>query len=205
MKKAVIVGLTAATGLSAGLMFTSPASAVGQATECTGTLTGTFDRILVPAGATCRLVDATVVHNVVVGADASIHTKTSTLGSFDSRSSAMVRLTDTDVLGDVDVRGTTGVTVIGSAGCQVDPLINGNLEVKATLGNVALCDLNVRNNIIVDGNAGRVGIFGNVVGNNIEVFGNTGPANRVRGNTIREKLDCHGNTGRVISDGNTAH
>jgi len=182
----------------------NPDSAANVATECTGTLKGTFDRIVVPGGAMCRLVDATVIHNVVVAPDGALHAMSSTLGSFDARSAAMVRLTDTDVLGDVDVRGTVGVTAIGGTDCVVDPLIQGNLEVKAALGNVALCDLTVRNNIIVNGNAGRVGIFRNVVGNNIEVFNNTGLANRIRNNTIRQKLDCHDNTGTVISTGNTA-
>lgn len=56
----------------AGLVGASPASAATK--YCNGTLTGTYDRVIVGSGSTCTLSGATVRHNVVVQAGGGVST-----------------------------------------------------------------------------------------------------------------------------------
>ncbi|MDX6296326.1 MAG: hypothetical protein QOI51_183 [Nocardioidaceae bacterium] len=200
--KRVIFALAAVA--CAGI-FASPATAA-TTTQCTSTLTGgTYDKIVVPAGATCTLDGATVNSNVTVGAGSSLHTRFTTIGgNVMSRDAASVRLIDTNISHNVMITGTTGSTKIGSKGCKVDPIAAGNLMFKFNSGTIAICDVSVGHNLALMANSGRIGAFRNVVGNNGLLFRNTGPANRLRDNTVTVNINCSGNTGRVITSGNTA-
>jgi hypothetical protein len=184
-----------------------PASAAPKAaTECTGTLSGSFDSIVVPAGATCTLDGATVSKSVTVEKDASLFTSKSTIGgNLMSRNAQTVRVIDTDVHRNLMVSGTQGITTIGGMDCHVDPAVANNLMLKNNHGNIAVCDLTIARNLVLQGNTRGIGVFHNTVGNNILLFDNTGPANRVRHNDVRINLNCQGNTNKVITVANTAH
>lgn len=161
--------------------------------------------IVVPAGATCRLHRATVTSNVTVGAGSSLYTSAATIGgNLMSRGDARVRLIGTNISHNVMITGTTGSTKIGSKGCKVDPIAAGNLMFKFNSGTIAICDVSVGHNLTLMANSGRIGAFRNAVGNNGLLFRNTGLANRLRDNTVTVNINCRGNTGRVITSGNTA-
>jgi len=197
--------IIAVAALAAGGIFASPASAA-TTTECTGTLSGTYDRIVVPAGETCTLDGATVNSNVTVKSGGSLYTSNATIGgNVMSRDAATVRLIDTNIDHNVMISGTTGTVKIGSAGCKVDPSAAGNLMLKGNLGSIAICDMTIGHNVALIGNEGRIGAFRNIVGNNGLFFDNTGPATRVRDNQLDQNLNCRNNTQRVIASGNTAH
>lgn len=201
MKRLLALGV--AVG-AAALSLQAPAASAATTTTCDGTLTGTYDAVLVPAGATCVLDGATVTGHVRVQSGGTLKATGSTLGSLHSEGARTVRLTDTDVSGNIKVSGTVRATVIGGQGCQVDPVVAGNVIVTNNLGNVAVCDLTVAHNLLVIGNDGRVGLYRNTVGDNIELADNSGLANRVRDNTVSVNLNCHDNSGKVLSSGNTA-
>lgn len=205
MKK-TLVGVLSGAACVASLVGPTVASAsAATTTVCTGTLTGSYDRLVVPAGATCTLQGATVTGNVTVNGGGSLVTMNTTIGgNVMSRGAETVRLINTSVSGNIMVSRTTGVVRIGSKGCRVDPQAAGNLMLKWNLGNVAVCDMSIGHNLAVFGTAGRVGLYRNTVGNNTLVFRNTGLANRVRSNTIRGNLNCRGNTNKVISARNSA-
>ncbi|MDQ4008835.1 MAG: hypothetical protein M3211_12135, partial [Actinomycetota bacterium] len=76
------------------------------------------ERVVVPAGATCRLNGTTVRHNVVVGHGETLIARNATiLGSVQATvGPRSVRLLDTDVVGNIHVREATGRVIIGNAG-----------------------------------------------------------------------------------------
>ncbi len=205
MKRTIVAVLSGAACVAAMAGPAMASTPNATTTTCTGTLTGSYDRVVVPDGATCTLHGATVTGNITVGIGSSLYTMNSTIGgNVMSRNAATVRLINTSIGHNVMVRGTTGIVRIGSKDCRVDPSAAGNLMLKFNLGNVAVCDMTVGHNLAVLGNAGRVGLYRNMVGNNTLVFRNTGLANRVRNNTVTGNLNCRGNVDKVISARNTA-
>jgi hypothetical protein len=195
-----------ATGVIAVSLYAGSAGAAGKTTtQCDGTLSGTYDKVVVPNGATCVLDGATINGSLTVGSGSSLYSTSSTIsGNVTSRDAVTVRLLDTDLGHNVMISGTSGLVKLGNKGCQVDPSAALNVKVQGNQGNVAIRDMTIGRNLMVSGNAGRTGLFRNTVGNGVKVFNNTGLANRVRDNTIRGNLNCHGNV-KVLSSGNTAH
>jgi len=192
MKKQLIVVAVSAVAV-AGL-YAVPASAA-MATECTTTLSGTYDKIVVPDGATCTLDGATVVKGVRAGAGSSLYTMNATIGgNVMTRDAYTVQIIDTNVGHNIKVSGTTDLTKIGDAACTVDPSAARNLMVKGNSGPTAICSMTVGNNIAVFNNTGTVGVFRNTTDNNLLVFGNSGKGTRLRDNTVGINLNCEDNT-----------
>jgi hypothetical protein len=183
--------------LAASLLLIGGAApvAASHSTACTGTLTGDFERIDVPDGATCVLEDATVQHSVTVGAGATLITDDTTIKqNVRGRGAASVRLIDTDILGNITLSRTTGRIVIGNDGCAVDPIAGGNIHLFDNFGSIAICQMSVRNNILLQNNDGRLALFDNRVGNN---------RNTVRGNIQLARNDAS-DTGIFIVRANSA-
>lgn len=157
------------------------------ATECTSTLEGgTFDEIVVPDGATCKLFGVVVEGDVTVGEDAKLVTRGQTQigGDVASDGARSVLLIDTDVLGDIDLTGTTGAIVIGSAGCAVDPIAGGSIRLIGNFGTIAVCEMTVGGSLIARNNRSSLGLFDNDVTDNLIVKNHRGYAIWVKGNTV---------------------
>jgi hypothetical protein len=203
-----------ASSLVAGALFVAPVTVAAVAgTECDGTLTGTYNRVVVPDGATCNLLGATVDKSVTVGEGSTLYTKDTNIGQHvKSNGAAQVRLIDTNVYGQIGIQRTVGRVVIGSDGCTADPIAGGNIHLHNNFGNIAICFMTVQNNILVQNNTntrnedgGAIGIFMNTVGNNINVSGNTTSRFYVRDNVADNNINCHGNVFDTrIVEGNTA-
>jgi hypothetical protein len=167
MKKLIVVASLAliAAPLMVALVGVRPAMAA--TTECSGTLPpGTYDNIVVPEGAHCEMVSATVNGNVRVLAGASLRASASQIGG--------------------NVQGQDVAWVCAQEATQ----IGGNFYVKGgdlgfTTGVSSFPGVSVvMGNIKVEGNAGHTIVSGATVDGNVRVSGNTGsievPENRVR-------------------------
>lgn len=188
-----LAGLAGAASGVLALATASPASAV-TATECSGTLTGTYAAVVVPDGATCTLDGATVKGNVTLGVGATLMADGATVRlNVKGVDAKTVQLIDTAVWGQIHLRRTTGPIIIGTAGCKVDPIADGNINLQNNFGPIAICMMTVKNNIILHNNHKTIGVFGNTVGNNIQVVGNNNKAIRLRVNTVGGNLLMKGN------------
>jgi len=182
-----------ALGIAPGATLAAPAA------ECTSTVSGgTTGNLRVPDGATCTLENVTVDGMVRVGEGATLITSDSQVSmNVMARDAASVRLIDTVVLGEINLQRTSGPIVIGSAGCAVDPVADGNIVLIDNDGTIAVCFMTLRN-LIVQGNSGRIGLFDNVVSNNIVVTQNTGRAIRIRDNEVGRNILVTQNTSSKV-------
>lgn len=197
---AIVIG---AAGIST-LLATS--ASAGPPQTCTGTMTGTYAAINVPAGATCTLDGATVRGNVTVGIGSTLMTTGSTIRlNVKGNLAAKVNIIDTDVWGQIHLTRTAGEIIIGNDGCKVDPNAGGNINLQDNFGPIAICQMTVKNNILLHGNHNRIGVFDNRVGNNIHVYRTDAPAIRLRDNTVRGNLAMFDNTvvKAFVAKGNT--
>lgn len=178
--------LLAATAAALAVIALAPAaaSAAPKTLVCNGTYTGgTYFSVRVPAGASCTLTDAKVTHGV------------------HARNAANVVLVNTDVVRNINIRGTTGMTEIGTPTnasgprmlrCNIDPTVGNNVMVRNS-HDVLICQVHAKNNIMVTGNDGQITVRDSQAGN-IMVNRNlpwTGP-----------QLNTHPNPGaiRLLSD-----
>lgn len=183
--RSVVVG-TVAAAVAAGLGVMPSASAT-SATVCEGTIRGRMvERVVIPNGATCRLVRTTVRHNVVVGPRASLVTRNARLlGSVQGiKGPRSVRLLDTDVTGNIHVERARGVVLIGNQGCRLDPVAGNNIHLKHNMGPIGLCRMSIEGNLHLIDNSGTVFVLKNRVGNNLHARDNTGRFLRLRGNRV---------------------
>jgi hypothetical protein len=145
LKPLIAIAALALTAVAA------PSQAAPKTLVCDGSFTGgTYFSVRVPAGADCTLTGAKVTHGV--------HAK----------GAANVRLIDTDVARNVNVRGTTGLTEIIQAGCKQDPVVGNNVMVRRS-HDVLICQVHAKNNIMVTRNDGMISILDSHAGNNIMV------------------------------------
>ncbi|MBA3310805.1 MAG: hypothetical protein H0U28_12280 [Nocardioidaceae bacterium] len=189
----------------------SPAEAATKTTQCDGTLTGTYQRVVVPEGATCTLDGATVRGNVVVKSGATLVSLfTDVRGNIRGTDAKTVR-----IIGDIDTRlarnifltGTTDRIVIGAEGCQLDPPVAHNVMLRDNSATIAVCEVTTKNNIVVAGNTGQIGLFRNDAGTNLRVVGNDVVDDRpirLRNNTADVNLACRENSPAPQGNGNEA-
>jgi hypothetical protein len=178
----------AAAALAAFGLGLAAVPAAGNDTTCTGPLSnGTINgNLVVPNGATCRLLNETVAGNVSVGNGAALDVNGATIaGNIRATHCNFVRLNNVagavSVAGNVTIEFCTGTVQSGYniAFSQLLPTaISGNFSCS---NNSAPC----------------VATFGSVAGN-VRVNDNTGGTSVVGGNTIGGNLSCRGNTG--VSD-----
>ncbi len=168
-----------------------------ETTECTSTLTGgTYEAISVPDGETCTLLGVTVEGDVTVGDDSKLVTKAGTEvgGDVTGVGAQAVQLYNTNVAGDVDLSGTTGQIIIGPNTCSVDPTVGGSIRLHDNFGSIAVCQVSVGERLVLRRNQGSIGLFANIVAENLIVSDNTGPAIRIRGNTVSGYVLVNRNT-----------
>ena len=148
------------------VLLLSPASA--EETRCTRTFRAvTLDNVLVPRGATCRLLGTRVKGTVTVKGGATLIAEdVIVIGNVQGENARDVRVLDTSRVG-----GSVQV-VQGGAATVADSRINGD--------------------ILYDENNRALRIVRNVVGGNVQVFQNTGGV-EIRRNFIDGNLQCKAN------------
>ena len=224
------LSMVVAAALVAATAVGMPSASAVPAQECTGTLGAvTVDRLVVPAGETCRLQGTTVNGNIVLGVGSALITNDATVNASVRaiEGPRTVRILDTTVTGNIRVVEATNRIVIGNAGCTVDPLAATNIQLVRNNGSIAICMMTIEENLQLFGNKGRIGVFDNNIGNNLQVQRNTdtiarfrsnvvgydGGANihvfdnatdvRLRNNDFRNNLACRRNAPQPSGSGNT--
>ena len=203
------------------------AASIGSAsdTECVGTLSGTFDNIVVPPGASCFLQAATVNGNVKALENSRLFFRSSTArGNIEGDNADrvdMIQLTNAPrnlVLGSIQIKEGAGFARV----CGTD-LPNGNIQIHkmgtfVLIGGLQCSELGggntlARGNIKVEENnivgslptLPELDIRDNNIGGNVQVFKNVGPGQKtVQDNTVGEDLQCWENGPPFVGGPNTA-
>jgi hypothetical protein len=186
------------------------ASSSSNSTECIGTLTGTFDRIVVPPGQTCILVDAVVEKNVDVLQDALLATFTTQVGhNVHGHDADVIQLNSgTQVNGNVE--HLDGGNPVFFSYLQFDATVDGQVRVIRNFpdGHILIQLATVGKNLEVRDNGGSVfgqQVFDSQVGGIFDFWDNTAPGIRaVQFNTVDKKLRCRNNDSPMIGGPNFA-
>ncbi len=151
-----------------------------QNTLCTSTLTGLHDNVVVPEGATCALLDATVSGNVEV-----------------KRSGAVTIAGKTTIRGNVQSDAGRYVRVFGSM-----VTIGGNVEIKkAVEWSGYEAGTQILGNFQYEENSGTLLANGGVIHRNFQFSKNTG-SGTISGNMIHQNLECKENVPGPVGGGN---
>ncbi len=163
-----VKNLAAAAALT---IFSGAGASLMADTLCSGVLTGTFENVTVPAGATCELKNARVDGNVIVepGGAVTLSDRTYVNGNVQSDGGRYVRL-----LGG-------GVAVGGDVQIKKASEASGMLRGTMVLGNFQFVE-----------NSGYLFAFRSFVDGDLQMFSNTGGGTIV-GNVIRANLQCKEN------------
>ena len=185
--------------------------------ECrTEFLTGVIDgNVVVPEGAFCRTLGATITGNLRVETGAiGFHAHNSTIGGNVESPGPIVfdiRVLDTQVGGNVHISQTRA----GTAGAICRSTIGGNVhwtnnEGFQTIGigfpaDVCTAGNTIEGSVVLDNNSGPVNfnLNNSAIAGNVHVMSNTGTEVITR-NTIDGVLQCEGNTPPPVSVANTA-
>ncbi len=115
----------------------NPNSFPGGLTNCTGTITGTSGNLLVPAGASCTIIGATV-QSVYVNYGASLTLNgANAQGIYDNRSASISITNNAKISGNIGLYGTQSFSVTSSQQTSGNLVMNGVVYASfssATLG-----------------------------------------------------------------------
>lgn len=199
----------------------------GGETECGApnpgleVLSGTFNRIRVPAGHGCILVNSEVEHDIVVEADTRFATRFVEVGGhIKAENGYVVQLNNTMVEGHIHLRGVGPEPVFFFFENTIcGTTVGGNVIVADGEGTVSLSpftfcgapndirgQLDVVNNLIAPAARGRIlRVHANSVGFHADVIDNTGDGNKfVQDNSVARQLRCFGNTDPFVGGPNMA-
>jgi hypothetical protein len=184
--------------------------------ECTGFLSGDFDRVTVPPGEFCLLTSSTVASHVTAERDSRLLSVGNTIGGnlVGVAHDTLLSLSDR-VGGNVRLQGGTGVSgEVDHALC--DDQIRGSVSLERNDGFIAVgnssfaCGINFIGNSVsvIDNFTGfpdRLDVQDNFVGGQMKIEGNRGNgAKTVQDNTINATLDCKENRNPFIGTPNNA-
>jgi hypothetical protein len=182
--------------LAASALIAVPATAsAAPPMDCTGTLTGgTVGTLVVPENATCTLEGVTVTGSITVQEGATLLTDDSNIEmGVRANGAASVQLIDTNILGNIGIQRTTGLVLLGSDGCAVDPLAAGNVHLFDNSGPIGICFMTIEKNLQLQRNTNRIGVFDSVVRQNLLLQGNTGRAIRIYDTVVEQNLNAINN------------
>jgi hypothetical protein len=191
LKVGRVVVASLLVALLAVLYGASPASAAD--TQCNGTPGApetigavTVDQVVVPDGGWCRLDGTTVNQNVILGVGSNLWAKNAQVGGNiqGTNGPRAVRILQSDVQGNIQVKKATNPIIIGDARCKIDPYVGGNIQLEENLGGIGICEMEIEEDLQLFKNTGRIGVFNNDVGENMQITDNTGNAIRVRDNQV---------------------
>lgn len=184
-------------------------SSSGGSTECVGTLTGIFERIVVPPGGICVLSNAVVEKDVDVLQDAVLATFNTQVGhNVRGHDAAAIQLnTNTQVNGNVEhLDGGHPFFVVY---LQINARVDGQVRVIRNFpGSIQIFGSTVGKNLDVRENGGT--FFGQRVTNTqvggiFDFWDNAAPGTRrVQFNTVDKKLRCFNNDPPMFGGPNTA-
>lgn len=152
---------------------------------CRGELSGVFDDIRVPRGATCTLSSAHVRGNINVRSNAllKVYPQTIVVGNIQAEGARGVRLHGLGVFinGDVQVKYGTRLTLI-----RRGTRVGGNVQYEENSGSLIIRGSRINGDVQVFENSGGAAIFSNVIDGNLQCKENDpepeGENNRVGGN-----------------------
>lgn len=224
---ALLVALTSALVV----LVVAPGAAADD-TQCSATLTGTYDNVVVPPGQSCILVGATVLGNVKALEDSRllVFTGTNVRGNVEGDKADLVQVVDSTVREDITIKeGGPAAAPASGFFCLVFPnpatpcevlvanstIENGNVHVEKmrgdtlVVGNGLLSLSPIRGNVLMYENFTPADQFldvtFNTVSQNVQVYKNRGPGGKfVTSNTVRENLQCFENDPGFFSFGNVA-
>src|ERR671915_1765626 len=188
-----------------------PVSAnVDENFNCRSTVSGTFANVFVPAGATCRLQNATVNGNVLARERSRLYVSdTRVAGNIDGVEARVVQIKGGSLGGSIQIAdgsspGETGAAVYGGT-----VLTQGNIQIKKmSTGKIQIADVKLRKgNIKVEENStsSRLEVVRNYVAQNIQVWKNRGGGTKmVRGNRVLQIIQCKENSRPFTGGPNTA-
>jgi hypothetical protein len=191
LKVGRVVVASLLVALLAVLYGASPASAAD--TQCNGVPGApekigavTVDQVVVPDGGFCRLVGTTVNQNVIIGVGSNLQTRNAQVGGNiqGTNGPRAVRLIETDVQGNIQVKKATHRVVIGDDKCTIDPYVGEDIQLEENLGGILICQMEIGENLQLFKNTGRIVVLDNDVGENMQITDNTGDALRVRDNQV---------------------
>jgi hypothetical protein len=177
---------------------------------CTGSVTGTFENVFVPEGASCTLTDADVKGNILAKERSRLFVlETTTGGNIDAVEAAVLHVRGGRLEGSIQAQdgnsaGQTGISISGGT-----VLTQGNITItKMNTGTITITDARLlKGNIQVQENTvgARLEVARNTVAQNLEVFVNNGSGSKaVQFNTVQQKLSCKDNTGPFTGRPNSA-
>lgn len=178
--------------------------------SCSEVLTGTFDDITIPAGATCTVRDAVVQGNIKALENSRLYVfDTRVDGNIQGDEAAIVQVNGGTVSGDIQIQdgrsgGELGASVVGTT------VTGGNIQIeKMRTGRVVVRDARVlKGDIQVTENttSGALQVLDNRVSEgNLQVFKNVGAGARtVRGNIVSQDLQCGENAALFTGGPNSA-
>ena len=199
------------------LVLARPASA--DSVTCSSTINGgTLPNVVVPAGQTCFIFNATINGNVLGEIDSKTFIITTTInGNVEGQDAEMVQLINVIVNGNVGIVGgevddiapfTFDYSICGTH-------VTGNVSITGSGGDAfvytspASCGsrtTQIDGNLRIEGNSARVRVIGIIVGRNAAIVNNTSATEKtIINNAIGKNLTCSGNTAPLTADSNTAN
>ncbi len=176
--------------------------------NCTGTLTGTFDSIIVPAGAECDLGAATVNGSINVRAGASLYMygPATVKGSVSGNGSSVIAIYNASVIGTLGTNKNAPVS--GKSEVIAGNNVLGNLNITNN-GRTYICGAFIGGNVFITGTNGTEIAFGgtefdascsqngggNVVGGTVSIQNNNVPTFRDADNVVGRTMTVSGNQG----------
>jgi hypothetical protein len=178
--------------------------------RCAGTLTGTFDNVTVPVGATCTLTNSTVRGNVKALENARLFMSNNQVrGNVEGDKASVVQVRSGTVGGNIQIKEGRSPNELGALVTDGTVVTGGDIQIeKMNTGQVRVSNARVeKGNIQITENitSGSLEIVGNHVAQNLQVFKNRGGGNKVvSGNTVGQDLQCKENTSPFTGGPNTA-
>jgi hypothetical protein len=200
------------------VLVVAPGAAAGD-TPCVGVLAGTHDNVVVPPGATCSLLGATVRGNVKALANSRLVIDNSTVhGDVDGDGADSVQVNNSTVDGNVTITGGGPAALPvppGGLPCTVttnvceaavgNTTVGGNVHILRMVGSVRVGSILMPafgalfefGNVQVEDNFIPAGddlvIAFNTIPHNLQVYKNTGPGSKTVSNNTADTIQCFDN------------
>jgi hypothetical protein len=178
--------------------------------NCRGTVSGTFANVFVPAGATCKLQNATVNGNVLARERSRLYvSNTRVAGNIDGVEARVVQVKGGSLEGSIQIADGSSAGELGAAVYGGTVLTQGNIQIiKMNTGTIRIADVRLRKgNIKVEENStgSSLEVVRNQVAQNIQVNKNRGSGRKVvKGNRVFQIVQCKENTSPFTGGPNAA-
>ena len=223
LRKSII--LLALTTIFASLGIPPAGASHTRTCEDDQTLTGSYQRVLVPEGETCTLDGAEIAGDVLVRAGGNLTAIDAFVGDdLRAKDPDFIAVTGGEIVDDVKVSGTSSNPDGERNYIRDCTIIGGNLRIRFTLetsegwvigGGSAVCEgsladggVDVTGDADIDDNSSdddtdtEIEITGNIFRSDLEADRNVVPLS-ITGNTIGDDLDCDDNTPEPDTQDNT--